>query len=73
MLDSIIKVNKKYYSQILLEEFKYEINKNKMENLINDNLKQSSSDDESDNKSDNNLTINLNESQNQDCSLGTKG
>ena len=44
-----------------------------MENLINDNLKQSSSYDESDNKSDNNLTINLNESQNQDCSLGTKG
>ena len=69
MLDSVIKVNKKYYSQILLEE----LNKNKMENLINDNLKQSSSDDESDNKSDNNLTINLNESQNQDCSLGTKG
>ena len=73
MLDSVIKVNKKYYPQILLEKFKYEINKNKMENLINDNLKQISSDDESDNKSDNNLTINLNKSQNQDCILGTKG
>ena len=52
MLDSIIRANKKYYPQILLEECKYEIKKNKMENLINDNLDVSSS-DESDSKSDN--------------------
>ena len=52
MLDSVIKANKKYYPQALLEQCKYEIKKNKMENLINDNLDLSSS-DESDNESDN--------------------
>ena len=52
MLDSVIKANKKYYPQTLLEQCKYEIKKNKMENLINDNLDLSSS-DESDNESDN--------------------
>ena len=35
MLDSVIRVNKKYYPQTLLEECKYAIKKNKMENLIN--------------------------------------
>ena len=56
MLDSVTIVNKKYYPQILLEECKYEIKKTKIENLINDDLEQSSSDEESDNetKSDNN-------------------
>ena len=49
MLDSVIRVNKK---QTLLEEFKYEIKDIKMENLINDALDPSSS-DESDNKSEN--------------------
>ena len=34
MLDSVIRVNKKYYPQTLLEEWKYEMKKNKMENLI---------------------------------------
>ena len=53
MLDSVIKVNKKYYPQTLLDEFKYKIKKTKMENLINDKLEQSSSDDESDSDSDN--------------------
>ena len=51
MLDSFIRANKKYYPQTLLEECKYEINKNKMENFINDDLDPSSS-DESDNESD---------------------
>ena len=46
MLDSIIRINKKYYLQTLLEECKYEIKKNKMENLINDDLDLSSSDNE---------------------------
>ena len=53
MLDSVIRVNKKYYPQTLLEECKYAINK--MDNLINDDLDLSSSDeaeDESDNESD---------------------
>ena len=60
MLDSVIRVNKKYYPQTLLEECKYVIRKNKMENLINNDLNLSSSDEsdnendiESDNKSDN--------------------
>ena len=35
MLNSAIRVGKKYYPQTLLEEFKYQIKKNKMENLIN--------------------------------------
>ena len=51
-LDSVIRVNKKYYPQTLLEECKYVIRKNKMENLINDDLDLSSS-DESDHESDN--------------------
>ena len=52
MLDSVIRVNKKYYPQIHLENCKYEIKKSRIENLINDNLDLSSS-DESDNKFDN--------------------
>ena len=47
----VIRVNKKYYQQTLLEECIYVIRKNKMENLINDDLDLSSS-DESDNESD---------------------
>ena len=53
MLDSVIKSNKKYYPQALLEECKYEIKKIKMENPINDDLESSSSDDEIDSDSDN--------------------
>ena len=52
MLNSVIRANKKYYPQTFLEECKYGIKKNKMENFINDDLDLSSS-DESDNKSDN--------------------
>ena len=52
MLDSAIRVNKKYYPQTLLEKCKYVIKKNKMENLINDDLDLSSS-DESDSEYDN--------------------
>ena len=48
MIDSVIKVNKKYYPRTLLEECKHEIKNNKMENFINDDLGSSSS-DESDN------------------------
>ena len=44
MLDSVVGVNKKYYPQTLLEECKYKIRNNKMENVINDDLEQSSSD-----------------------------
>ena len=38
MLDFVIRVNKKHYPQTLLEECKYVISKNKMENLIDDDL-----------------------------------
>ena len=36
MLDSVIKAKKKYYPQTVLEECKYEQEKIKMENLIDD-------------------------------------
>ena len=52
MLDSVVKVKKKYYPHTLLEECKYEIKKAKMENLIDDELETSSSDDEADIASD---------------------
>ena len=51
-LESVTRVNKKYYPQKLLKECKYIIKKNKMENFINDDLDPSSS-DESDKESDN--------------------
>ena len=53
MLESVVKVKKKYYPQTLLEECKYETKKTKLENLINDDLEPSSSDDETKNDSDN--------------------
>ena len=53
LLDSVIRVNKKYYPQTLFEERKYKIKKNKMENLINDDLELSSSHNQSDNEFDN--------------------
>ena len=53
ILDSIIGVNKKCYPQTLLEECKYEIKKTKIENLINEDLEPSSSNDETENDSDN--------------------
>ena len=59
MLDSVVKLNKKYYPQIHQGECKYEIKNIKTKNLINGYLEPSSSDDEtdseteSDNESDN--------------------
>ena len=50
LLEPVIRVSKKYYPQTLLEECKHVIRKNKMENLINNDLNLSSS-DESDNES----------------------
>ena len=41
MLDSVIKANKKYYPQILLEEYKYVQEKTKIENYINEDLESS--------------------------------
>ena len=58
MLDSVIRANKKYYPQTLLEECKDVIRKNKMEILINNDLCLNSS-DESDNEFDESLIMNL--------------
>ena len=43
---------KKYYPKTLLGECKYETKKTKMENLINDELEPSSSDDETDSETE---------------------
>ena len=52
MLDSVVKAKKKYYSQTFLEKCKYQPKKIKIENLIDDYLEKSLS-DESDNEADN--------------------
>ena len=56
MLDSVVKVGKKYCPQVFLEECKYVKRKNKMFNYINDDLEMTSSDndDEVYSESDNN-------------------
>ena len=54
MLDSVIKAKKKCYPQTLLEEWKYEPEKIKMENLIDDDFKKSES-NESDSDSNNEM------------------
>ena len=47
MLDSVIKANKKYYPQTLLEECKYVQEKIKIENLTDEDLEKSESDSNS--------------------------
>ena len=49
MIDSVIKANKKYYPQTLLEECKYIQEKIKIENYINEDLENSESDDDGSN------------------------
>ena len=44
MIDSVIKANKKYYPQTLLEECKYIQEKRKTENYIDEELEKSESD-----------------------------
>ena len=46
MLDSVVKVGKKYYSQVFSEECKCIKRKNKMFNYINDDLEMTSSDED---------------------------
>ena len=46
MIDSVIKANKKYYPQTLLNECKYTQEKIKIENYINEDLEDSESDSE---------------------------
>ena len=45
MLDSVVKVGKKYYPQVFLEQCKYVKRKNKMVNYINDDIEITSSDE----------------------------
>ena len=49
MTDSVIKANKKYYPQTLLEECKYIQEKIKIENYINEELEESESDSDPNN------------------------
>ena len=52
MIDSVIKANKKYYPQILLEECKYTQEKIKIENYINEDLEDSESDSDTNNETE---------------------
>ena len=49
MIHSVIKANKKYYSQTFLEECKYTQEKIKIENYINEDLEDSESDSDTNN------------------------
>ena len=49
IIDSVIKANKKYYAQTLLEEYKYTQEKTKIENYINEDLENSESHNNSNN------------------------
>ena len=53
MIDSVIKANKKYYPQALLEECKYVQEKIKTENYIDEDLEKSDSNDETESDTDN--------------------
>ena len=55
MVDSVIKANKKYYPQILLEECKYIQEKIKTENYINEDLEKSESDSDSNNETESDI------------------
>ena len=63
MLDFVIKAKKRHYPRTLLQQCKYESKKIKMENLIDDDLAKSSS-DESDNDSNDKTEISGNEKEN---------
>ena len=55
MIDSVIKANKKYYPQTLLEECKYIQEKIKIENYINKDLENSESDSDSSNETESDI------------------
>ena len=65
MLDSVVKAKKKYYPQTFFEECKYESKKTKMENLTDDDLEKSSS-DESDSEADNDFNDERDEKDNDE-------
>ena len=55
MIDSVIKANKKYYPQTLLEECKYTQEKIKIENYINEDLRDSESDSDTNNETESDI------------------
>ena len=55
MIDSVIKANKKYYPQTLLEECNYIQEKIKIENYINADLENSESDSDSNNETESDI------------------
>ena len=55
MLDSAIKVNKKYYPQTFLEECKYIQEKIKTENYIDEDLEKSESDSDSNDETESDI------------------
>ena len=55
MIDSVIKANKKYYPQTLLEECKYVQEKIKTENHIDEDLEKSESDSDSNNETESDI------------------
>ena len=55
MIDTVIRVNKKYYLQTLLEECKYVQGKLKIENYINEDLENSESDNDSNNETESDI------------------
>ena len=55
MIDSVIKENKKYCPQTLLEECKYIQNKIKIDNYINEELEESESDKDPNNETESDI------------------
>ena len=55
ILDSVIKPNKKYYPQTLLEECKYVQEKIKTENYIDEDLEKSESDSDSNDETESDI------------------
>ena len=55
MIDSVIKANKKYYPQTLLEECKYIQEKIKTENYIDEDLENSESDSNSNDETESDI------------------
>ena len=55
MMDSVIKVNKKYYLQRVLEECKYVQERIKIENYINEDLENSESESGTNNETESDI------------------
>ena len=55
MIDSVIKANKEYYPQTLLEECKYIQEKIKIENYMNEDLEDGESDSDSNNETESDI------------------